>query len=84
MIGVLLAPVTHTVTSALQVLELSQGAHFQNNNWVLKSAVWPTLTAVRNLLGLCVAAFAATEVLVMGLDDPIERRRSEKIKANDI
>ena len=36
------------------------------------------------LLGMLVTAFAATGPLVMGLDDTIERRRGEKIKAKGI
>jgi len=83
-IGAMLVPGTRTVTSALQVMGLSPVAHFQNDHRVLNRAIWSTLTASRILLGLLVAAFAATGVLVMGLDDPIERRRGEKINAQGI
>lgn len=82
--GAILAPGKRTVTSALRVMGLSAEAHFQNYHRVLNRAVWSSLAASRILLSLLVAAFAPTGVLVMGIDDPIERRRGEKIKATGL
>jgi DDE superfamily endonuclease len=84
LIGAILAPRKRTVTSALRVMGKSQDAHFQNYQRVLNRAVWSALSASRILLGLLVATFAPKGVLVMGLDDTIERRRGDQIKATGI
>jgi hypothetical protein len=63
---------------------LSQEKHFQNYHRVLNRAVWSSLAVSRVLLGMLLTAFAPTGPLVMGLDDTIERRRGEKIKAKGI
>jgi DDE superfamily endonuclease len=46
--------------------------------------VWSPLTASRLLLRLLVAVFIPRGVVVVGLDDTIERRRGEQIKAKGI
>src|SRR5437763_4662495 len=81
LMGAILAPTKRTVTQALRVMGKSQDRHFQNYHRVLNRAVWSALSASRILLGLLLAAFAPSGVLVMGLDDTIERRRGEHIKA---
>lgn len=83
-VGAILAPGKRTVTAALRVCGLSTDKHFQNYHRVLSRAVWSSLSASRILLSLLVAAFAPDGVLVMGLDDTIERRRGEQIKARGI
>jgi len=82
--GAILAPGKRTVTAALRVCGLSDDKHFENYHRVLNRAVWSSLAASRILLSLLVAAFAPAGVLVMGLDDTIERRRGEQIKARGI
>jgi len=82
--GAILSPGKRTVTSALRVMGKSSDERFQNYHRVLNRAVWSSLSASRILLSLLVAAFAPTGVLVMGLDDTIERRRGEQIKARGI
>lgn len=84
LVGAILATGKRTVTAALRVMGLSQEKHFQNYHRVLNRAVWSNLGASRILLMLLLAAFAPTGVLVMGLDDTIERRRGEKINARGI
>src|SRR5438477_8704335 len=84
LVGALLAPGKRTVTSALRVMGLSNDAHFQNYHRVLNRALWSSLAASRILLSLLVAAFAPKGVLVMGIDDTIERRRGDQIKAKGI
>jgi hypothetical protein len=84
LVGSILAPGKRTVTSALRVMGLSEEVHFQNYHRVLSRAVWSSLAASRILLGLLVSAFAPVGVLVMGLDDTIERRRGDHIKAKGI
>src|SRR5438270_10611031 len=81
LMGAILAPRKRTVTSALRVMGLSQDEHFQSYHRVLNRALWSNLAAARILLSLLVSAFAPTGAVVMGLDDTIERRRGEKIKA---
>src|SRR5437763_10268368 len=81
LMGAILAPTKRTVTQALRVMGKSQDRHFQNYHRVLNRGVWSALSASRILLGLLLAAFAPSGVLVMGLDDTIERRRGEHIKA---
>ncbi len=84
LMGAILAPGKRTVTSALRVMGRNDEADFQNYHRVLSRAVWSSLAASRILLTLLVAAFAPTGVLVMGIDDTIERRRGENIKAKGI
>jgi len=82
--GAILAPGKRTVTSALRVMGRSDEQHFENYHRVLSRACWSSLAASRILLTLLVAAFAPAGVLVMGLDDTIERRRGAQIKARGI
>jgi hypothetical protein len=84
LVGAILAPGKRTVTAALRVMGLQEEKHFQNYPRVLTRAVWSSLAASRLLLGLLVTAFAPTGVLVMGVDDHIERRRGERITAKGI
>jgi len=81
LMGAILAPGKRTVTSALRVMGKSQEKHFQNYHRVLSRARWSGLAASQLLLSLLVSTFAPTGTIVMGLDDTIERRRGEKIKA---
>src|SRR5215216_3074996 len=81
LMGAILSPGKRTVTSALRVMGLSQDKHFQSYHRVLNRALWSSLAAARILLSLLVSAFAPAGAVVMGLDDTIERRRGEKIKA---
>ncbi|MCL6432252.1 MAG: transposase [Anaerolineae bacterium] len=83
-IGAILAPGKRTVTSALQIMGMSDEVHFQNYHRVLNRAVWSGLEVSRLLLGLLVSAFASAGTIVMAIDDTIERRRGAKIKAKGI
>jgi hypothetical protein len=82
--GAILALGKRTVTSVLRVMGLSDEKHFQNYHRVLNRAVWSSLAASQILLGLLVVAFVPLGVIVMGLDDTIERRWGVKIKARGI
>lgn len=83
-VGAILAPGKRTVTAALRVMGLSQEEHFQNYHRVLNRAVWSSLAVSRVLLLMLIGIFAPFGPIVMGLDDTIERRRGEKIKAKGI
>ena len=82
--GTILALGKRTVTSVLRVMGLSEEKHFQNYHRVLNRAVWSNLAASQILLDLLVIAFVPVGVIVMGLDDTIERRRGAQIKARGI
>jgi hypothetical protein len=82
--GAILSPAERTVTAALRAVGLSQEKHFQNYHRVLNRAVWSSVEASRILLMLLVGAFALFGPIVFGLDDTIERRRGEQIKAKGI
>lgn len=84
LLGAILAPGKRTVTSALRILGLSADLHFQNYHRVLNRAVWNPRHASLLLLRLLLTAFAPSGPVVLGLDDTIERRRGEKIKARGI
>jgi len=84
LMGAILAPGQRTVTAILRIMGLSAEKHFQNFHRVLNRAVWSSREASRLLLGLLVATFAFWGPVVMGLDDTIERRRGDKIKAKGI
>src|SRR5215213_564215 len=82
--GAILATGKRTVTACLRITGKSADKHFQTYHRVLNRAQWSALEAARVLLGLLVAIFAPTGALVFGLDDTIERRRGEQIRAKGI
>ena len=82
--GALLAPGKRTVTAVLRVMGLSQERQFQKYHRVLNRAQWSSLAVARVLVGLMVQTFASAGTVVIGLDDTLERRRGEKIKAKGI
>lgn len=63
---------------------LSEEEHFQNYHRVLNRAVWSNLKASRILLMTLVTMFVSTRPIIMGIDDTIERRKGNKIKARGI
>ncbi len=84
LVGAILAPGKRTVTSALRVMGKSADEHFQSYHRVLNRAVWSSLAASRRVLSLLIQVFAPTGPLLIGIDDTIERRRGDKIKAKGI
>jgi hypothetical protein len=82
--GAVLAPGKRTVTAVLQIMGCSASSDFQTYHRVLNRAVWSPLTASRLLLRLLVAVFILRGVVVVGLDDTIERRRGGRITAKGI
>src|SRR5215467_5826899 len=84
MTGAVLAPGSRTVTAILRIMGLSAAADFPTYHRVLNRAVWSPLTASRLLLRLLVAVCIPRGVVVCGLDDTIERRRSEQMRAKGI
>jgi len=82
--GAILAPGKRTVSSGLRVMGLSQERHFQNYHRVLNRAAWSSRKASQILLNQLIATFVPTGVLVMGIDDTIERRKGKRIAAKGI
>lgn len=91
-IGAILAPGKRTVSAILRVMGLSQTDHFQTYHRVLIGlrpavgvrAAWSSRAASRIVLMQLLAVFVPQGVVLMGLDDTIERRRGAKIAAKDI
>jgi DDE superfamily endonuclease len=84
LIGPLLAPGQRTVTSCLRILGRGKERRFVNYHRVLSRARWPGREASRLLLGLLINRFVPTGPMVLGIDDPIERRRGKRIQAKGI
>lgn len=84
-VGAILATGKRTVSAVLRVMGLSQERHYARYHHVLSRAVWSSLTASAILLRLLLKTFAVSdEPLVFGIDETIERRRGDKIKAKGI
>ena len=85
LVGAILAPGKRTVTSLLRVMGLSQERQFQTFHRVLNRDRWSSRHLSCILLRALVQTFVpGDQVLVMGLDDHIERRRGAKIAAKGI
>jgi DDE superfamily endonuclease len=84
LVGALLAPGRRMVSSALRAVGLAHLPTFQTYHRVLNRAVWSSLGASHILLRLLVATFAPVGPLVLGIDETIERRYSQKIAATGI
>src|SRR3954452_5226854 len=82
--GVVLAPGRRTVTGALRVMGLDQGAGFAVYHRVLSTGRWSSRAVAHRLLLLLVAALVPQGPVVIGIDDTIERRWGAKIKARGI
>lgn len=83
--GSLLAIGRHTVCAALRFMGLGEEKRFHKYHRVLSLVKWSALKASRILLELLVKCFCTQEEpLVFGIDETIERRRGEKIKAKGI
>jgi len=84
LVGAILAPGKRTISAVLRVMGLQNEPHFQTYHRVLNRAVWSSRQASRILLLLLVQCFAPSGVLVMGIDDTIERRWGKRIAARGI
>lgn len=84
LVGAILAPGKRTVSSVLRVMGLEQVAQFQKYHRVLNRAVWSARQGSKLLLQQLVEVLASEGVLVMGIDDTIERRWGKRIRARRI
>src|SRR5262245_8551836 len=83
-IGAILAIGKRTVTACRRVTGKSEEAYFHIYHRFLSRSRWSALEAAQLLLRMLVTTFAPSGELVIGIDDTIERRRGEKIKAKGI
>jgi DDE superfamily endonuclease len=85
LIGSLLATGRRTICSVLRVVGLEHEKQFHKYHRVLSKAKWSCHQAARILLQLLINTFVpATEPLVFGIDETLERRWGNKIKARGI
>jgi hypothetical protein len=82
--GAILSPASRTVASCLRVMGLEDEKNFQNYHRVLNRDEWSSLEAARILLKMLIKVFVPVGPILIGMDDTIERRRGEKIKAKGI
>jgi hypothetical protein len=73
-----------TVTAALRVMDLDQIAGLAVYDRVLSTACWLARRIAHRLLGLLVAAFVRDGLVVIGLDDTIERPQGAEIKGRGL
>ena len=83
-IGALLSPGRRTVAAALRISGLEAQRTFQNYHRVLSRARWDALQASRILFSLLITAFVMRGVIVLGIDETIERRWGKKIAKRGI
>ena len=84
-VGAILTPGQRTVAAVLRVMGLSDERQYQNYHRVLNRARWSSQELSRRLLALLVRVFVPADGLVLvGLDETIERRRGAKIAARGI
>jgi hypothetical protein len=84
LIGAILAPAQRTVASALRVMGMAQQPQFQRFHRVLNRDRWSPRQAARLMLGQMLSAFVPSGVVLVVLDDTLERRRGRRIAAKGI
>lgn len=84
LLGAILTPGCRTVTNILRVMGLHHDRHFQNYHRVLNRAHWSSRKAAHLLLQVLVNTFTPNGVLVMGIDETLERRQGVKISAKGV
>jgi hypothetical protein len=84
-VGAILVPGQRTVASALRMMGPGGAPHFQNDHRVVNRARWASLALSPILLRRLLDAFVPPDApAVVGIDEPIERRRGAKIAAKGI
>jgi len=85
LIGAILSPGKRTVTAALRIMSLHGDATFARYHQVLNRAVWsPRRLAQCLLMVLLHYLDSGIGPLIFGIDETLERRRGERIKAKGI
>ena len=84
LVGAILTPGRRTVASALRVMGLQHTQRFQNYHRVLNRANWDSRKAAKILLCLLVRMLVPTGVILLGIDETLQRPRGPKIAAKGI
>jgi hypothetical protein len=85
MAGAILTPGKRTLSSALPAMGLDQRRTIHRYHRVLSRAKWSSMEASRILLDSLVETFLPEGApLVVGIDEPLERRQGKKIAAKGI
>lgn len=84
LIGAILCRGKRTVTSILRVMGLRKEKKFCNYHRVLNRAKWSALLGAKILFGLLVSLIPETWPVIIIIDETIERRKGEKIKAKGV
>ncbi|WP_421657052.1 transposase [Leptothermofonsia sp. ETS-13] len=83
-IGAILCPGKRSASAILRVMGQAEERRFGKYHRVLSRAVWSSLKVARRLLGHLLSTFVPSGMVVMGIDDPIKRRKGNRIKAKGI
>lgn len=83
-IGAILCPGKRTVSAVLWVMGLAEDRRFGKYHRVLSRAVWSSRKVSQQLLKHLMGTFAPSGVIVLGIDDTIERRKGHRIRAKGI
>ena len=82
LLGAIVTPGARTVTAALRAMGLAAECHFTNYHRVLNRATWSARQGSRILLGVLITLLVPPgATIVLGADDPVERRSGRKINA---
>lgn len=82
--GAILTPAKRTISSVLRIMGLNQEKAFHKYHRVLSHAQWSTLKASQLLLHQLLTVFIGQQALVVGIDETLERRWGQQIKARGI
>jgi hypothetical protein len=83
-IGAILCPGKRTVSAVLRVMGLAEERRFGKYHRVLSRAVWSSRKVAQQLLKHLMGTFAPSGVIVLGIDDTIERRKGNRIRAKGL
>jgi DDE superfamily endonuclease len=84
LLGAILCPGKRTVSAVLRVMGLSKERSYGKYHRVLSRAVWSSRKVARRLLVHLIGTFVPSGVVVMGIDDTVERRKGKRIRAKGI
>jgi DDE superfamily endonuclease len=84
LLGAVLCPRKRTVSAVLRVMGLSKERSYGRYHRVLSRAVWSSRKVARRLLIHLIGTFVPSGVVVMGIDDTVERRKGKRIRAKGI
>ena len=83
MLAAIICPAKRTITACLRVMGHNDDESFSNYHHILNRVKWSTLQGSRILLGILIRTFAPffSDKFVFAIDEHLERRRGDRIKA---